>query len=327
MGNNTKKIMPIVLAIASSVGTIATAVLVAKETPKTNKELAEIDCNDKKQKILKQSSIILKSYWPAILCGAGTIGSIVASTIISKKTEASLIAAATMLGQGWTKYKYKVKDLFGINADSKITNSISKDEYKTLDDNQKKTDPNDLYYEEHLGFFECDKTKFMAALNDINQRLHVPDADDQGTFYWTTLAIFARDAKAILKDPNKLDACNNIGWTSDYLADVYGTTGIWIHPYYTKVYDKNSNKLLYTKIDFWEEPIILQKSEISRFHYKSRQDYEHEAECDMNSDMYVDELMVYTKPDCNLQEDNLVDHFISSDLEDMSNTKNIVEGE
>lgn len=327
MDNNAKKILPIILAVTGSAGTIATAVLVAKETPKTNKELAKITCNDKKQKIFKQSSVILKFYWPAILCGAGTIGSIIASTIISKKTEASLIATATMLGQGWTRYKGKVKELFSPGANDQITNSISKDEYNSLPEEQKTTDPANLYYEEHLGFFECDKIKLMAALNDLNQRLHVPDADDQGTFYWTTLAIFARDAKAVLKEPSKLDACKNVGWTSDYLAEAYGVTGIWVHPYYTKVHDKDSEKLLYTKIEFWEEPIVLQKSELSRLHYKSREDYEHEAECDMSADMYVDERMIYTKPDCNLEEDNLTDHLISSDPEDVSNTKTIFKGE
>ena len=99
--------MPIVLAVTGSVGVIATSVLVAKETPKTNKKLEEVIEDDKKKKLFKKGTIIVKSYWPAILCGVGTIGSIVASTIISKRTEASLIATATVLSQEWNKYKYK----------------------------------------------------------------------------------------------------------------------------------------------------------------------------------------------------------------------------
>lgn len=324
MNNSIKKAIPIALAVTGSIGTIATAVLVAKETPKTNDELAKISEEDNKKRFLKKSSVVIKYYWPAILCGVGTIGSIVASTIITKKTEASLIATATMLGQGWNRYKYKIKELFGAEANDRAANSISKDEYEKLKETS--TRNTNLYYEEHLGFFECDKVRFMAALNDLNQRLHVPDADDKGTFYWTTLTIFAKDAKAILKDQSKLEACKNIGWTSDYLGEAYGMTGIWIHPYYTKVYDKNSKQLLYTKVEFWEEPIVLAESELSRFHYKSRADFEHEAECDINADMYIDEYLLYSKPDCNIKDDEL-DHLMLSDPEDSSNTTDIYEGE
>lgn len=329
MNNGIKKAMPIVLAVTGSVGVIATSVLVAKDAPKAAKKLEEVAEEDKKKALLKKGTIIVKSYWPAILCGVGTIGSIVASTIISKRTEASLIATATVLSQGWNKYKYKVKELLGPEINDKITNAISQDEYKLkVSEKEVKTDEKDapnnvsnkvLYYEEHLGFFECDQVKFMAALNDLNQRLHVPDADVKGTFYWATLKTFADDAKAILRDKSKLQACKSIGWTADYLAEVYGLTGVWVHPYYYKVYDKNTNKLLYTKIEFWEEPIVLSETETSRLHYKSRADFEHEAECDMNASMSINEQVLYEKEDCDLVTDDL-GHLMLSDPDDVENS-------
>ena len=326
MNNGIKKAMPIVLAVTGSVGVIATSVLVAKEAPKASKKLEEVVEEDKKKALLQKGTIVFKSYWPAILCGVGTIASIVASTIISKRTEASLIATATVLSQGWNKYKYKVKELLGPEVNDKITNAISHDEYKQKvpEKEEKKTEPSNtsnkvLYYEEHLGFFECDQVKFMAALNDLNQRLHVPDADVKGTFYWATLKTFADDAKAVLRDKSKLEACKNIGWTADYLAEVYGLTGVWVHPYYWKVYDKTTNKLLYTKIEFWEEPIVLSDTETSRLHYKSRADFEHEAECDMNASRSINEQVLYEKEDCNLVTDDL-GHLMLSDPDDVQNS-------
>lgn len=327
MDNTFKKVAPIVLAIIGSIGVVGTSVLVAKETPKANEKLKEINETDAKKKILKQGKTIFKSYWPAILCGVGTIGSVAASTIISKKTEASLIATATVIGQGWNKYKWKVKDILGPDTNKKIMDAISKDEYEDLPKDQSQPAPNKkLYWEEHLGYFECEEASFLAAITDLNQRLHVPDADDNGTFYWTSLKIFAQDARAELRDPDKLKACENIGWTSDYLLEVYGPQGVWIHPHYTNVYDKETNKLLYTRLDFWEETIVLVESEKARWHYKSRKDFEHEAECDLNASASVDEYITCTKPDCNMINDDL-SRVISSDPAQAATSTDIYEEE
>ncbi len=334
MNNNIKKAIPIVLAIAGSIGVVGTSVLVAKETPKANEKLAEIVDEDKKKRFVKKGKVIVKNYWPAILCGVGTVGSIATSTIISKKTEASLIATAAVLGQGWNKYKWKVKEILGPDVNKKISDAISIDEFKTLKKNEDKEQPKPeklkpekkVYWEEHLGYFECEETKFLAALNDLNQRLHVPDADDKGTFYWTSLKIFAQDAQAKLHEKERLDACRNIGWTADYLLEAYGGQCIWVHPYYTKVYGKESKKLLYTKVEFWEEPIMLAESEMSRMNYKSRKDFEHEAESDLNASISIDEDVVCLKPDCDLVDDDLA-HLMPSDPAQAANSTDIYEEE
>lgn len=153
----------------------------------------------------------------------------------------------------------------------------------------------------------------------------MPDADDCGTFYWTSLAIFARDAKATLRDENKLAACEQIGWTADYLMEAYGAQCVWVHPYYTKVYSKDSKKLLYTKVEFWEEPILLVDSERSRMHYKSRADFEHDAECDLNASTCIEEDIVRLKPDCDLTSDDLT-RMMPSDPDQSANTIDIYEG-
>ena len=325
--NETKKIMPIILSIAASAGTIGLAFLVAKETPKVKEKL---DAN-KEANNLEKAKIIGKGYWPAMLVGAATISSITASTIISKKAEASLIATSAVLSQGWNRYKYKIKELLGEKGEKKITDLISNDEFKqkSTDILEKKDSNKQLYWEEHLGFFECNPVNFMAAINDLNQRLHSPDPDVNGTFYWTTLAIFAKDADAKVFEKDKLEASKHIGWTSDYLLEVYGSQCVWVHPYYTRVLDKKTKELRYIKVDFWEEPIILQKDETSRFNYKTRKNFEHEAESDENFQPCIDEEIVTEKLDCSFEDDDLahmiptkateLDQIIYSDGSDPNN--------
>ena len=124
--NETKKALPIIFSIIGSLGTIGTAVLVAKETPKVQEKLKEKKDISK----IEYLKILGKGYLPAILAGVATISSITASTIISKKTEASLIATTAVLSQGWNKYKYKIKDVLGPQGQKKITDLISSEDYK-----------------------------------------------------------------------------------------------------------------------------------------------------------------------------------------------------
>lgn len=268
------------LGLFSAAGTVLTAILVAKETPKAMEVISNLK---KKENVSKKDYILalLPVYWKSGLMCLATMGSSIASNIISRKTEASLIATAAMANQGWMRYKGKVKDIFGIDADKLINTEISKED---LNDIKPKLDKGGscLYWEEHLGFFRCQPLDLMAAVTDLNQRLHTPDPDPEGTFYFTTLYQFAMDAKADVLDKERLKGCKNIGWTTDYLCSAFDIKCMWVHPCYTSIVNRETGEIIYVKISFFEDPIILQASETSRYHYKSRADYEHEAECDLH---------------------------------------------
>lgn len=279
MNYKARKAGSIVLGLISAFGTIATAILVAKETPKALDKIKELKTKKDVKKIdyIKE---LIPVYWPSGVICLGTIASTTISHVISLKTEASLIATSTMLSQGWNRYKGKVKDIFGIKADKLITNSVSKDEYKEKIPEIASNDK--LYFEEHIGFFSCKEKDLLTALTDLNQRLHTPDPDPEGTFYWTSLYFLLKDAKAKVYDKTKEEAVKAIGWTTDYLCEAYDLQCMWVHPYFSNIVDRETGEVLYTKIDFWEDPIFLAESERSRYHYKSREDYEHEAEIDMH---------------------------------------------
>lgn len=311
MNYKARKASSIILGLLSAGGTILTAVLVAKETPKALEKAKEIKEKNKDAKKIDYIKALIPIYWPAGLMCLGTMASTTVSQVMSMKTEASLIATSTMLNQGWNKYKGKVKDIFGIEGDKMITNSIASEDYEKKQPKSIKEET--LFWEEHLGFFSCKKEDLIGAMLDLNQRLHTPDPSPEGTLYWTTLYFLMKDAKATVFDKTKLEASKEIGWTTDYLCEVYELGCMWVHPFYTRVIKKETGEILFTKITFFEEPIFLKESERSRYHYKSRADYEHEAECDMHDydafnlyghgyhdedPLMVERSFVNTKPDC-----------------------------
>lgn len=285
MTYKTQRFISTMLGLLGAAGTVATAVFAVKATPKAMKKIDELKKENNSEKISKKVLIkeLLPIYLPSIVIGVATISSTTISTILSRKTEASLIATSMVLSQGWNKYKYKLDSILGPKAKELLRSKIAIDEYKQNKKPLKNTDKNKrLYWEEHLGWFYADPVELTAGISDANQRLYAPDPGKDGSFYFATLYLLVKDARLNVLDKTKLDSCRHIGWTADYIYEVYGKKFIWIHPYYTKVFNKDTGELLYTRITFWEEPIFLMDSEINRDHYKSRADYEHEAESDLN---------------------------------------------
>ena len=342
MNIKTQRTLSVIFSLLSSLGTVGTAILAVKYTPKAMKKLEELKTDkinkiynastqsvkdakksDKKEKIKYNLTVVRemgKIYWPAILSGIGTIASTTTSLMLSRKTEASLIATTTLLSNGWRRYRSKVKDFFGIDADKLISDSMSIDDYHKIDKKEMSADDGKkLYWNEYTGFFKCSELDMLSAMMDLNQRLHAPDTDENGTFYFTTLEIFLKDAKAEVFDKRRLEACKNIGWTSDYLYSMIQGNCVWVHPYYTKVCDESTGEIKYTKISFWEEPIAVDPTQLSRFKHKTEEDYIHEAELDMQDaaalDLYENG---YEKHECDLINDHL-DHLILSNPSDRCN--------
>lgn len=248
MGIKTKQIVSVLLAIASSIGVGATAYLAVKQHKKAESrknELLENKPDASKLDIIKAE---LPAYAPAIAIGGATVASIMASHILNKRAEASLIASATLLDQGWKRYKNKVKQLFGFETHEKIVTSIVEDESKKvkvdIDDGRK------LYYVYPIGFFKAKPEDLAWAYGDMNQRLHTVDPSGQ-TANFCLLYDMLRDANAEILDENISNDKINWGWTAAYLDELCKPE--WVHM-------RLSNKTLedgtpYIYIDFDEKPI------------------------------------------------------------------------
>jgi len=288
MSYRARRAISTILGIIGAFGTVATTVLAVKETPKAMKKMDELKQQYGKKIPIK---ILLKEfipiYWPALLVGTATIVSPIAATIMSRKTEASLIATSTMLSQGWNKYKYKVKEYIGPKGEKLLRANIAQDEF---DEKKPKSTKGSklLYYEEHIGWFYADPVELQAGLEDINQRLYTPDVDDNqnGPTYWATLYLFMKDSKAEVLDQDRLESCYDIGWTVEYISEMYVKRFVWVHPSFIRVFDKETGVLLYTALTFEEEPIYLNMYELERefhnFKKTGKYDYMHEAESNIN---------------------------------------------
>jgi hypothetical protein len=252
MNIQTKQIISALLAVASSAGVVGTAYLAVKETSKAEenkkKFLEEHPDASKKDIILNT----VKSYKRTIAIGVATISSVIVSHMLSKKAEASLIAGATLLEQGWSRYQYKVKDILGIESHKKVMESIANDESKKIKNSDKK-DGRELYFVDPIGYFWAKPEELAWAYGDMNQRLHTVDKDHK-TAYFCLLWDMLKDANAELVDGKMDDIPGDLvnwGWSSDYLAEVGQPD--WIHMSVTK--KKNENGVEYNFIEFDVDPI------------------------------------------------------------------------
>lgn len=254
MNIKTKQTLSVVLALVSSAGTIATAILAVKGKEKEDelkKKMLDTNIKHSKADILKLMS---KAYWPAIASGTATISSTLASHILSKKVEVSLITGSTLLAQGWQKYKYKIKDYIGEDEFKKLTKGLSEKDYDKLTDKDKNEDDGRvLYYMDEIGYFKADPVKLAYAYSNMNQRIHTIDKKHK-TAYFCLLYDILKDCDAEFLDKTLDDMPSdnlNWGWTEEYLRDKYGAE--WIHMHQTRV-EENGRK--YTIISFEEKPIF-----------------------------------------------------------------------
>lgn len=254
MNIKTKQTLSVVLALVSSAGTIATAILAVKGKEKEDelkKKMLDTNIKPSKADILKLMS---KAYWPAIAAGTATISSTLASHILSKKVEVSLITGSTLLAQGWQKYKYKIKDCIGEDEFKKLTKGLSEKDYDKLTDKDKNEDDGRaLYYMDEIGYFKADPVKLAYAYSNMNQRIHTIDKKHK-TAYFCLLYDILKDCDAEFLDKTLDDMPSdnlNWGWTEEYLRDKYGAE--WIHMHQTRV-EENGRK--YTIISFEEKPIF-----------------------------------------------------------------------
>lgn len=221
MNEKVQKTLPIIFAIISTVGVVATTVLAVMETEKANPKIKEAKATNSKKEV---AIAIVKGYGWSITVGAATISSIIAGTIIGKKTEASLTATAIMLDQSLRQYKDKAKALLGDKADTIIT-KISEDESERKKDKiaEKKQDDKQLYHEEHIGFFWSTPENIAYALNDTNRRLNTDDSlTSMDTHWWASMQTFIYDANAQLIDSGTDKISMSYGWSGDYVNNING---------------------------------------------------------------------------------------------------------
>lgn len=114
-----KQNAPTILTFLGTVGVVGTAVAVAMETPKAEKDLEECKDDD----VLTKAIVITKDYLPAIGIGAATITCIVSSNILNQKQQASIISAYMGVNEVFKQYRNQVKERYGDEVDEEMLNN------------------------------------------------------------------------------------------------------------------------------------------------------------------------------------------------------------
>lgn len=120
------KVLPTLLSVISVAGTVATAALAIKATPKAT-EIIRKKAGDNGYPLTKTEVVktVWKNYIPALGAFLCTTACIVGANISNKRAQASLAAAYALVSKSYNRYQDKVKELFGKDAHDRIISSIA----------------------------------------------------------------------------------------------------------------------------------------------------------------------------------------------------------
>lgn len=206
-----------ILAVAASVGVVATAIETGRATTKA-KHLLEVDealrtYNEDEQGIVEEpptkKQIVLicwKAYVPAVILGGGTIACILGSNALNKKQIASLTAAYMALGRMYQEYRQKVIENFGIEKDAEIHDQIK--EEKLPEVREKMEEEKLLCYEPiSKRYFHATETELMDAFYNVNRNFALNGEVSLNDFY------------SFLPGLDFTTEGDVLGWCADYLSN------------------------------------------------------------------------------------------------------------
>lgn len=197
-----------VLTCIGGIGVVATAVMAVKATPKALLLLDEAK-QEKGEELTKFEKVQVAglTYIPAVLVGVSTIACIFGANALNKKQQAALMSAYALLDNSYKEYKAKAKELYGEDADERITEEIVKDHYNEeeieVDDNKL------LFYDDYSGrYFESTMEDVLRAELEINKLLCVCGGAYLNEFY---------DALGI----PTVDYGEHMGWSTFMMLETY----------------------------------------------------------------------------------------------------------
>lgn len=213
MNNKIKRMLPTVMTGVSIVGIIFTAVVTAKQTPKALKLLD--DAEKEKGEVLSKWEKVktaAPAYVPAVIVGALTIACIIETNLLNERQKAAYISAYTALSKSYSRYKEKVTELYGDNADYIIEDELIKE--KANADNIYSSDDKLTFYEDFYGdFFELSKEEVLRAEYELNRNFILRGYTTLNEFY------------EFLGLP-KTEMGDKLGWSADSGWAFYGYS--WI---------------------------------------------------------------------------------------------------
>lgn len=210
-GQFIKHNSPTILTIIGAAGVIGSVVTAVTSTPKAMRRIEEAECEKgeelTKTEVVKVTAVV---YIPTAIICAATLACIFSANILNQNHQAALTSAYALLDQSYKKYRKKVKELYGEEAEKTIKCEIAKDELEKMDVKKPEDDKMlfyDEYSERYFHAYEKDviKAEYMANRAIMNEA-------------FITLAEFYGYLGLSVDD----ESWNYIGWTCDDLAEWTG---------------------------------------------------------------------------------------------------------
>lgn len=186
-----------ILTFMGGAGVVVTVVTAVKATPKAITLIEE--AKEKKGEELttfETIKVAAPKYIPTILIGAGSLVCIFGANILTRREQAALISAYTLLDNSYKEYRNKLKELYGEEAHEEIVNAIAVEKVKEvgisaecLCANSSLTDDDAcgepiLFYEEYSGrYFESTIEQVIVAEYHLNRNFILRGYTTLNEFY------------------------------------------------------------------------------------------------------------------------------------------------
>lgn len=234
-----------ILAVAASVGVVATAIETGRASTKAQKIIEKntiaIDCENygkscytTKQKVLD----CWKAYVPAVILGGGTIACILGSNALNKKQIASLTAAYMALGKTYQEYRRQVAEQIGVEEEK----DIFKDTQDVLETpTPAGTDEEKLLCYEPISkrYFHATETELMDAFYNVNRNFALNGEVSLNDFY------------SFLPGLDFTPEGDMLGWCAEYLSNEWEY--YWIDFNYARQTTDDGLEVYY--VTAFQEPI------------------------------------------------------------------------
>lgn len=221
------------LAIGASVGVVLTAIETGKATIKAEK-LVELNKDVPEYDMKEKVKDCWQFYIPAAVLGAGTIGCIIGSNMLSRKEIASLSAAYMALGKTYQEYRRQVAERVGGEEEKDILAAAQRKEEASPASSEKV-----LCYEPiSKRYFHATETELLGAFYETNRDFTENGYVALNDFYGYLNLDF-------------VPALNDRGWSVDYFAEMWDN--YWINFSYVKQHTDDGLEVYY--VSAFQEPI------------------------------------------------------------------------
>lgn len=207
---------PTILTCVGALGVIATAVSAAKATPEAL-WLLEKSKERKGKELTKLETLqtVAPAYIPTVAVAGTTIACVFGANMLNKRQQAALSSAYAVLGQAYSTYRSKVKDVLGEEAERQVLTAMADD---CVEDAPEKEEKKLRFMEfNSLQIFDSTMEDVYKAEDYINETLNKRGYALLSEFY------------EALGTSNIIEDDSRVGWTKAMINSHGGDHIVFVH--------------------------------------------------------------------------------------------------